>query len=225
MTRDFSARRCATRMRSATPRIISATCRTSRSRPTCSPWPSTFSTVRPATSTPRASATATRRRCLRTSRPSRPVGPGAKTNVCGAEPDDQSDGGAAPEHPGGQENAATQGRRRGPGAQTGVSVMRTTMTPPLAPSRNGTVYLVLDDFGEFGRAYRETQEAQADRQTVLADLLSGQYERPLRIVAFNTAEGWAHDVSAEIAREREMLVHAGESELPLAVRDFVERAA
>ena len=101
--------------------------------------------------------------------------------------------------------------------------MHTTMTPPLAPSRNGTVYLVLDDFGEFGRAYRETQEAQHDRQTVLADLLSGQYERPLRIVAFNTAEGWAHDVSAEIARE--MLVHAGEAELPLAVRDFVERAA
>src|SRR5215217_5615414 len=70
MTRDFSARRCATRMRSATPRIISATCRTSRSRPTCSPWPSTFSTARPATSTPRPSATATRRRCWRTSRPS-----------------------------------------------------------------------------------------------------------------------------------------------------------
>ena len=50
-----------------------------------------------------------------------------------------------------------------------MSAMRTTMTPPLVPSRDGTVYLVLDDFGEFGRAYRETQEAQADRQTVLAE--------------------------------------------------------
>ncbi len=101
--------------------------------------------------------------------------------------------------------------------------MRTTMTPPPGPSREGTVYLVLDDFAEFGRAYRETREAQADRQTVLADLVSGQDERPLRIVAFNTAEGWARDVSAEIARV--MVVHAGGSELPLAVRDFMERAA
>ena len=46
--------------------------------------------------------------------------------------------------------------------------MRKTMPPALVPSRDGTVYLVLDDFGEFGRAYRETQEAQADRQTVEA---------------------------------------------------------
>ena len=61
---------------------------------------------------------------------------------------------------------------------------------------------MLDDFGAFGRAYRETDPRQADRQTVLADLLSGQYERPLRIVAFNTAEGWARDVTAEIAHGR-----------------------
>jgi hypothetical protein len=34
--------------------------------------------------------------------------------------------------------------------------MRTTATPPPVPSRDGTVYLVLDDFGKFGQAYRET---------------------------------------------------------------------
>ena len=103
--------------------------------------------------------------------------------------------------------------------------MRTTSPPPLSASCNGTVYLVLDDFAEFGRAYRETDPARADRQTVLADLLSGQYERPLRIVAFNTAEGWARDVSAEIAQE--VLARAGERDhaLSRAVCDFVERAA
>jgi hypothetical protein len=101
--------------------------------------------------------------------------------------------------------------------------MRNTMTPPLVPSHDGTVYLVLDDFGPLGRAYRETDPAQADRTTVVADLLSGQYRHPLRVVAFNAAEGWARDVTAEIARE--VLARAGESELPLAVHDFVERAA
>jgi hypothetical protein len=99
--------------------------------------------------------------------------------------------------------------------------MRTTTTPPLSPSHDGTVYLVLDDFGHLGSAYRETDPAEADRKTVVADLLSGQYRHPLCVVAFNTAEGWARDVTAEIARE--VLARAGESELPL-VHDFVERA-
>ena len=103
--------------------------------------------------------------------------------------------------------------------------MRKTMPPPLVPSRDGTVYLVLDDFGEFGRAYREAQEAQADRQTVLADLVSGQYEGPLRIVAFNTAEGWARDVTAEIAREVLARAVALDNELPPHVHEFVERAS
>jgi hypothetical protein len=93
-----------------------------------------------------------------------------------------------------------------------------TTIPPLSPSHDGTVYLVLDDFGQLGRAYRETDPTEADRKTVVADLLSGQYRHPLRVVAFNTAEGWARDVTAEIARE--VLARADES-----VHDFVERAA
>ena len=102
--------------------------------------------------------------------------------------------------------------------------MRNPMTAPLAPSRDGTVYLVLDDFGAFGQAYRETDPTRADRQTVVADLLAGQYERPRRIVAFNIAEGWVRDVSAEIAQE--VLARAGaDHELSPAMRDLVERAA
>jgi hypothetical protein len=107
--------------------------------------------------------------------------------------------------------------------------MRTTATLPLSPSRDGTVYLVLDDFGQLGRAYRETDPAEADLTTVVADLLSCQYRHPLRVVAFNTAEGWARDVTAEVARE--VLARAAELDHDLldhdlaAVREFVERAA
>jgi hypothetical protein len=61
---------------------------------------------------------------------------------------------------------------------------------------------------------------QADRQTVLCNLLSGQYERPLRIVAFNTTEGWARDVTAEIASEA--LTHPDQDDLSAAAREFVE---
>jgi hypothetical protein len=63
-------------------------------------------------------------------------------------------------------------------------------TPPLAQGRDGTVYLVLDDFGELGSAFRETDPARADLTTVVADLLSGQHRHPPAL-AFNTAEGWA----------------------------------
>jgi hypothetical protein len=34
-------------------------------------------------------------------------------------------------------------------------------------------------------------------ETVVADLLDGQYKNPIRVVAFNTAEKWSKDVSAE----------------------------
>ena len=40
-----------------------------------------------------------------------------------------------------------------------------------------------------------------DLETVTRDLLEGQYKNPLRIVGFNTAEGWSQDVSADIAHE------------------------
>ena len=73
------------------------------------------------------------------------------------------------------------------------------------------------------RAQRR-RDAQADLRTVVTDLLSGRYRHPLRVVAFNTAEGWARDVSADIARQVLNCARELEHELPAAVRDFVERA-
>ena len=32
-------------------------------------------------------------------------------------------------------------------------------------------------------------------------MLAGEYNEPVRIIAFNTAEGWSRDVSVEIADE------------------------
>jgi hypothetical protein len=75
-------------------------------------------------------------------------------------------------------------------------------SPSIAP--DGTdkdIYLVLDDFGALGRAWRETDELGASRATLVRNLLDGQYENPVRIVAFNTAEGWSRDVTIDIADE------------------------
>jgi hypothetical protein len=44
--------------------------------------------------------------------------------------------------------------------------------------------------------------------------LSGQHPHPLRVVAFNTIEGWAGDVSADIARHVLSCARELEHELP-----------
>jgi hypothetical protein len=69
------------------------------------------------------------------------------------------------------------------------------------PSDDVTVYLVLNDHGEFGIAYDETNPAEANRETIIRNFLTGQYSNALRVVAFNTAEGWSRDVSEDIAGE------------------------
>ena len=70
--------------------------------------------------------------------------------------------------------------------------MRTS--PSIVPHRaDQDIYLVLDDFGRLGRAWRVIDEQNTDRQTLIGDLVAGQYSHPVRIVAFNTAEGWSRD--------------------------------
>jgi hypothetical protein len=75
--------------------------------------------------------------------------------------------------------------------------------PSIVPSgRNGqTVYLILDDFGRTGRAYRETDPERADLETTITNLMTGQVENPVRVVAFNLAKRWAGDASEDIARD------------------------
>jgi hypothetical protein len=73
--------------------------------------------------------------------------------------------------------------------------------PVSTPSDDATVYLVLNDYGRLGVAYDETDPAKADRETIIRNFLTGQYSDALRVVAFNTAEGWSSDVSEDIALE------------------------
>jgi len=78
--------------------------------------------------------------------------------------------------------------------------MRTS--PSIVPhAADQDTYLVLDQFGRVGCCWRETDAEGADRETLIRDLVEGQYSRPVRIVAFNTAEGWSRDVTKDIADE------------------------
>ena len=78
---------------------------------------------------------------------------------------------------------------------------RTGWSPGIVPIWRGrTVYLVVDCFSG-GAVDGETNIDAADLETVVADLLSGQYKILVRIVALNTGEQWSADVSADVAAE------------------------
>ena len=74
------------------------------------------------------------------------------------------------------------------------------MSPSLVPSPDHDLHFVLCDFGKYGKAYIETDPSEADRDTIVRNMIGGQYGRPVRVIALNPAEGWSRDVSEEIAK-------------------------
>ena len=96
-------------------------------------------------------------------------------------------------------------------------------SPSIVPREaDRDVYLVLDYFGaRLGRAWRETDEAGTDRETLIRDLMNDQCGHPARIVAFNTADGWSRDVTMDIADElRRRFVEY--DQVPRSVQEFLE---
>jgi hypothetical protein len=86
-----------------------------------------------------------------------------------------------------------------------------------------SIYVVVNDFGHHGRAFVETDIAEADRETVIRNFLSGQYSNALRVITFNTSEGWSRDVSEDIAGE--VLERAFDADANLAeeTKLFIDR--
>jgi hypothetical protein len=98
----------------------------------------------------------------------------------------------------------------------------TSTTLGLVPHFDVTVHIVLDDFGKAGRVYRETAEEDTTLGSVVDDLLTGQFNNPVRVVAFNTSEGWSRDVSEDVAREVVRRVAGSVRPLAASSRQFVE---
>ena len=94
-------------------------------------------------------------------------------------------------------------------------------TPKVVPyGADQTVYLVVDRF-QSANVYRETEIERADLDTIIADLLSGQFNDPVRVVAFNTLEHWSKDVSQEVAREIETRCDIQGEPVPDHLQEFV----
>jgi len=99
-------------------------------------------------------------------------------------------------------------------------------TPPLAPGKltdDVTIHIVLNDFGnKLGRAFVETDEAEADEWTIVSKIFRGEYSNPVRVVALNIAEGWSRDVTEDIAQA---VIERGRTEnyFSKSAKEFVER--
>ncbi|MDB5091800.1 MAG: hypothetical protein JWR09_5794 [Mucilaginibacter sp.] len=100
---------------------------------------------------------------------------------------------------------------------------RSGWTPSIVPNGNDqNVYLVVDCDGNGRRCvWREADVAETDLETVITDLIAGQYPDPLRVVAFNTFEHWVQDVSKDVAREVRRRADLAYEDLTPGVEEFV----
>jgi hypothetical protein len=80
-------------------------------------------------------------------------------------------------------------------------------------------------FGGLGAVFRETDVEWSDLETVITDLMSGQFNDPVRVVAFNTLEHWAQDVSKDVALEIQSRCDIDGHDVPETLRDFVDTYA
>jgi hypothetical protein len=82
-----------------------------------------------------------------------------------------------------------------------VTMLRSGLTPPIVPyGADQTVYRVVEAT-EPEHLLSRTATERSDLETVITDLMSGRFDNPVGILAFNTLEHWADDLSEDVARE------------------------
>jgi hypothetical protein len=97
-------------------------------------------------------------------------------------------------------------------------------SPPIVPyGADQTVYLVLETPRPECTS-RQTAIERTDLETVITDLMSGRFDDPIGILAFNTLEHWADDLSKDVAREIQCRCDIEGDDIPDHLVDFVGRS-
>jgi hypothetical protein len=103
-----------------------------------------------------------------------------------------------------------------------VRLPSTNLTHGVVPyGADQIVYFVIDRFGKFSSVHRETEVERTDLETIIADLMSGEFNDPIRVVALNTLEHWSEDVSNDIALEIQTRSDIEGVAVPEHKQDFV----
>jgi hypothetical protein len=98
--------------------------------------------------------------------------------------------------------------------------MRTS--PSIVP-RDEDIYLVEVDLGHWGRVWTEADSTSTDLESLLSDMPAGQHRDPLRVIAFNVAEGWSRDASEDVAQELRRRLDLVAVGIPPSLQDFLRR--
>jgi len=101
---------------------------------------------------------------------------------------------------------------------------RACRSPKLVPyGADQTIYLVIDSFSARGTVTREIEVERPDLETIIADFMTGQFNDPVRVIAFNTLEHWSEEVSQAVAIEIQTRCDIEGVCVPEHVGDFVDR--
>lgn len=96
------------------------------------------------------------------------------------------------------------------------------LSPLVVPyGADQTIYLVVDSFSTRDGACREIELERSDFDTVVSDLLSGEFNAPVRVITFNTLEHWTEDISRQVAEEIQSCCDAEAAPVPDYLSDFV----
>jgi hypothetical protein len=78
----------------------------------------------------------------------------------------------------------------------------------------------MDDLGRLRRVWREADAEHTDLETIIQELLAGQYKRPIGVFGFNPFEGWLSDVPEDVAQEIRGRCHLQAQDVPSSPSGF-----
>lgn len=73
--------------------------------------------------------------------------------------------------------------------------------PAMRREAIGPLYFVEIDLGKLGNVFVEIDRLTNSRASIISNIVSGEWQRPLRILEITEDEGRCRDVSEDIARE------------------------
>jgi hypothetical protein len=88
-----------------------------------------------------------------------------------------------------------------------------------------TAFVVIDRLGRREGVEREIEVERSDIETIISELVAGQFNDPARVIAYNTLEHWSQDISEDIALEIQSRCDIEGAAVPEHIRDFVANFA
>jgi hypothetical protein len=88
-----------------------------------------------------------------------------------------------------------------------------------------TAFVVIDRLGRRDGVEREIEVERTDIETIISELVAGQFNDPARVIAYNTLEHWSQDISEDIALEIQSRCDIEGAAVPEHIRDFVANFA